>query len=435
MSSSLEDESGSDFEFVDDDVEESSTILDYQDDNQDSFGETPRRDSSDSSSFPRMSLNALKSEQGHQSVGGAPLSRRRRSSKQECFIEKLFKMATCKEHASVFGFSDDGTYIEIRTPSGLAQVLNRYFKHSNSSSFIRQLNNYGFKTMSSISTGKNIQCFIHPQFKRDAPAELEKITRKTARVLKKCKREIIKELQSGEAACRKRVKDLEQMNARLEGEVRRLERENAMLVGEISNRAAAQQPQAPCLASNRSSASVSEESGGMEAHYQRQQQEWTLANSMHSSTTSVRSMSSTPTDNGDYRGPMPRTTYQPFPNSMDGYYLEPVLEMVSDYSDESPLFNAPAPMLFTMPLGNHSTIPAGELVEDRDGFLVSRPASAALKDSLGIRPGRRASPEAREERRHINHAEQSPSKRDRWLPMDEEQEDEDLTSRRGAWSA
>ena len=86
MSSSLEDESGSDFEFVDDEVEESSTILEYQDDNQDSFGD-------ERGPTTRMTLSGHEQGGDHRqssSVGGAPLGRRRRSSKQECFIEKLY---------------------------------------------------------------------------------------------------------------------------------------------------------------------------------------------------------------------------------------------------------------------------------------------------------------------------------------------------------
>ncbi len=43
-------------------------------------------------------------------------------------------------------WSPDGTYFTIANPTKFAhQVLPRYFKHKNYTSFIRQLNTYGMK--------------------------------------------------------------------------------------------------------------------------------------------------------------------------------------------------------------------------------------------------------------------------------------------------
>jgi hypothetical protein len=117
-------------------------------------------------------------------------------NKNSKFIEKVFEMASCADHAHALGFSDDGLSLEIRDASLLAPVLGQYFKHSNPSSFIRQLNNYGFKTISSASLGNNRHVFAHPHFKRDDASLLETITRKTAVcVKKKSKGDIIRELQ------------------------------------------------------------------------------------------------------------------------------------------------------------------------------------------------------------------------------------------------
>jgi len=154
------------------------------------------------------------------------------STKQQqssLFIHKLYEMATCDAHAHVFGFSDDGMSLKIRNPQGLGPVLLRYFKHSNTSSFIRQLNNYGFKTISSVSNGNSVQTFAHPYFYRDGKDLLDSITRKTAKNVKKCKGDIIKELQTVETEYRKRFREMEARNQVLERKNEALENENKRL--------------------------------------------------------------------------------------------------------------------------------------------------------------------------------------------------------------
>jgi len=83
----------------------------------------------------------------------------------------------------------------------------------------------------SVSNGNSVQTFAHPYFHREGKDMLDTITRKTAKNVKKCKGEIIKELQYVETEYRKRFRDMESRNQQLERKNEVLEVENKRLKG------------------------------------------------------------------------------------------------------------------------------------------------------------------------------------------------------------
>jgi len=99
------------------------------------------------------------------------------------FILKLWKMINDPQCDDLIAWSDNGQSFIIMDPPKFSQELSKYFKHNNLSSFIRQLNMYGFRKFATIENsglhpGNDDLHFYHPDFVRDKPERLEAIKRK-----------------------------------------------------------------------------------------------------------------------------------------------------------------------------------------------------------------------------------------------------------------
>ncbi len=99
--------------------------------------------------------------------------------KNETFLSKLYDILNIKNYEKIIHWSENGQEIVISNMVNLSNViLPKYYKHKNYTSFVRQLNMYGFKKIKS-KPGEDEERFEHSEFKRSCTKEnVQKISRK-----------------------------------------------------------------------------------------------------------------------------------------------------------------------------------------------------------------------------------------------------------------
>eukprot|EP00128_Syssomonas_multiformis_P008767 Colp12_sorted_trinity150504_noHs@30671 len=96
------------------------------------------------------------------------------------FVVKLRELLDSPAFSSAIGWTSDGTGVVIKNMQTFQElVLNKVFKAGNFSSFVRQLNMYGFHKSAKHNVGKKQPIvFQHPAFQRDKLHLMKTIKRK-----------------------------------------------------------------------------------------------------------------------------------------------------------------------------------------------------------------------------------------------------------------
>lgn len=101
------------------------------------------------------------------------------------FVRKLYKMLEDPAYANIVRWGNEGdTFVILETDKFTNEILPKHFKHSNFSSFVRQLNKYDFHKLrrndenNESPYGKQAWEFKHSAFRADRKDNLDNIRRK-----------------------------------------------------------------------------------------------------------------------------------------------------------------------------------------------------------------------------------------------------------------
>ncbi|XP_056394596.1 heat shock factor protein 3-like [Hyla sarda] len=162
------------------------------------------------------------------SVGTAPVP---------AFLMKLWALVEDPSNNDVISWSWNGQNFCILDEQRFSkEILPKYFKHNNLSSFIRQLNMYGFRKVMSLESGllrsDRSSCieFQHPFFKKGKSELLENIKRKMSSVKSEEPHLTPEELQKVITE----LQDLKDVQSNLDTKLENMRRENEALWKEVS---------------------------------------------------------------------------------------------------------------------------------------------------------------------------------------------------------
>eukprot|EP01138_Halocafeteria_seosinensis_P007380 gb/GECG01007545.1/.p1 GENE.gb/GECG01007545.1/~~gb/GECG01007545.1/.p1 ORF type:complete len:556 (+),score=67.06 gb/GECG01007545.1/:1-1668(+) len=154
--------------------------------------------------------------------------------KKMSFIQKVFEMVNSSEFDRCIRWSESGETFIIPDVEELERsVLPQYFKSSNVSSFVRQLNFYGFRKLTKTRDPKQTWEFQHPYFTRNSSQdELTAIKRKTALNTDPARAEL-EMYREQLASLRKQNEQLKQENAEKDETIKQLRTKVSKCEGDI----------------------------------------------------------------------------------------------------------------------------------------------------------------------------------------------------------
>ena len=107
------------------------------------------------------------------------MSKRKQCDEAPLFLKKTYQMLE-NSSCPLIHWAETGDSFIISDPEEFAaQIIPLYFKHNNFSSFVRQLNFYGFRKVKSEGLDKKAWEFRHEKFVQERPDLLNEIRRKS----------------------------------------------------------------------------------------------------------------------------------------------------------------------------------------------------------------------------------------------------------------